>query len=125
MSTINYTVEGEPISVVTVLETDSPQIWNTYKQLKFNYRQCIKNQHNYRQYMDGPIKLDIIFYMKFTRNNPKKGLHESLPPIVHLFNFVDQALKGIAYRKDCTISKVSMTKIYDKKPRTEITLSRL
>jgi Holliday junction resolvase RusA-like endonuclease len=122
---MKYVVPGDPISLVTVTECESPQIWSDFKQRKFNYRQSLKNQHNYRQFIDSPIKLDVTFYIQSTYKHPKKEIHSQLPPIVHLFNFVNGALQGIAYRKDCAISKVTLKKVYDSNPRTEITVTRL
>lgn len=125
MNEMKYIVLGEPLSCTTVTETSSPQIWGEYKQKKFNFRQDLKNQHNYRQFVDGSIKLCITFFMKSNAKHQPKELHTELPPILHLYCFVDHALKGIAYRKDCTVSNVELKKVYDSNPRTEITITRL
>lgn len=123
-----YIVIGEPIPVTKVQEAEKQGIWTEYKQRRFNYMQSLKNQKerfNYKQFIDKPIKLEIVFFMKATQNHPEKEKHIDLPPIFHLFNFVDYALQGIAYRKDCTISAVTLKKIYDSNPRTEIKVVRM
>ena len=134
-----YLVTGEPIPLAKVTETPGPTQWNEYKASRFNYIQTIKNQHdayfkkctfeegaiNRRQFVDGPIKLEATFYMKATPTKKAPQPHTTAPPTFSLFNFLDHALQGVIYKKDCTIASVELNKIYDEVPRTEITITRL
>ena len=148
-----YIVAGEPMPLSKVTdETSTPTVWDTYKCDRFRYIQHIKNQHekffekchflegarNPRQFVDGPIKLQATFYMtSFVSRSKKKedsetyegkpplGPHCDSPPIFSLYNFLDHALQGVVYKKDCTISSVEIKKKYSKTPRTEITITRL
>lgn len=134
-----YIIKGEPIPLAKVIETPSPTQWNEYKQLKFNFIQTIKNQHekyfknccfeegaiNRRQFVGGPIKLEATFYMGAPPPRKTPAPHITAPPTFSLFNFIDHALQGVVYKRDCTIASVKLNKIYDKRPRTEITITRL
>jgi len=153
--TFNYIVRGEPMPLAKVTETEGPKVWDAYKAARFKYIQTIKNLHdhyfinccfeegsiNRRQYVDGPIKLEATFYMKLhelpkrkdeseedrkkREEKHNKKIHTHAPPIFSLFNFLDHALQGVLYKKDCTIASVKLKKIYDKEPRTEIKITRL
>jgi len=150
-----YTVPGEPMPLAKVTLSEGPKMWDAYKQARFHYIQTIKNLHdkyflnctfeegaiNRRQYVDGPIKLEATFYMKLHELPKKKDeseedrkkreekhnkkMHTKAPPVFSLFNFLDHALQGVLYKKDCTIANVKLKKIYDKEPRTEIKITRL
>lgn len=135
----NYLVPGDPIPLAKVVEASGPHVWDTYKQDRFHYIQTIKNLHdaytpgahflegsiNRRQFVDGPIKLEATFYMRASPTHKHGKKHTSPPPTFSLFNFIDHALQGVVYQKDCTISLVKLKKIYDDNPRTEITITRL
>jgi len=59
------------------------------------------------------------------KTRKRKEPHTETPPAYVLYNFVDHTLQGILYKKDVTISIAKMKKLYDTKPRTEITITRL
>jgi len=135
----NYTIPGDPIPLAKVTDSKGPEVWSEYKQSRFYYVQTVKNIHdtyfpgasflegsrNRRQFVDGPIKLEAIFYMRATPSNPEGKLHETAPPTFSLFNFLDHALQGVVYKEDITISSVDLKKIYDENPRTEIKITKL
>jgi hypothetical protein len=148
-----YIVSGEPIPLCKVTDEDSvPKVWDAYKDARFKYIQRIKNQHekyfekccfeegaiNRRQFVPGPLKLEATFFMrsypprlrKKEKTEKYEGEaptipHDRAPPIFSLFNFLDRALQGVIYKRDCTLSSVQIRKVYDRKPRTEITITRI
>ena len=134
-----YIVKGEPIPLAKVVDSPGPHVWDTYKQERFHYIQTLKNlhdayypgvhflegSHNRRQFVDGPIQLEAIFYMKASVGHRAGTQHSIPPPTFSLFNFLDHALQGVVYKKDCIISSVKLKKIYDDNPRTVIKITRL
>jgi len=133
-----YTILGIPIALAKVTD-NTATVWDAYKQDRFHYIQTIKNQHDtyykgasfaegateHREFVDGPIKLEAIFYMKTTPRRKAGEQHSTSPPTFSLFNFLDHALQGVVYKYDTVISAVKLNKIYDNRPRTEITITRL
>jgi len=109
-----YTIQGEPPAYAKVVDTE-PRIWDHYKQAKFNYLQTLRNQHNCRQFVDGPIKIEATFFTK-PSNHSK---------MINMFCFLNQAIRGIICRKDCEVKGVNLKQVSDYKPRTEIKIMRL
>ena len=134
-----YIIQGDPIPLAKVTDGQGQTLWDAYKEARFHYIQTIKNIHDTyfpgasflegsrtrRQFVQGPIRLEAIFYMKATPAHPTGKLHEIAPPTFSLFNFLEHALQGVVYKEDITISSVKLKKIYDDNPRTEIKIIRL
>lgn len=125
----NYVITGEPISLARVTDTESPRMWDDYKQRKFNYEQSLRIKHDEKPLIDGPIELTIYFYMTtypaHKRDVLIKKQHTIQPSIFSLFNFCEHSLLGILFKKDCQIVKTTLTKVYDDNPRTEIKIKRV
>jgi len=124
-----YVVEGEPIPLARVTESETPRIWDEYKHKKFNYEQALRNQHNDKPFITGPIDLTITFYMTiypaYKHDELIKKQHTIQPSIFSLFNFCEHSLLGILFKKECQIVKTTLNKIYDDRPRTEIKIKRV
>jgi len=124
-----YVVKGEPIPLARVTEVETPRIWDDYKQKKFNYEQALRNQHDEKPFIDGPIELTIYFYMTVYPAHKHDELikkeHAIQPSIFSLFNFCEHSLLGIIFKKECQIVKTTMKKVYDDRPRTEIRIKRV
>jgi len=119
-----YIIIGNPTPLQKINDEKILTIWDNYKQQRFNYKQTIKNQHQSSPFK-GPIHIDATFYMKASKTHPPKQIHQTAPSIHRLFSYLDHNLTGILYEKDCIISSVTLKKIYDQKPRTEITIRNL
>jgi Holliday junction resolvase RusA-like endonuclease len=90
-----------------------------------------------KELLDGPMLLELNFYMSRPKNHfkiNKSGTllkdsapewHTGRPDIDNLIKFVQDALNGVYYRDDATICQVIARKLYSEKPRTEITISSL
>jgi len=120
-----FTVYGEPIQCSNTDTLDCPRIWDQSKHTRFNYKQTIKNQYNSQQIVDGPIEIIATFFMKKHHQQQPEVNHIYTPSLFKLFNFVNRTCAGVVYKKDCIISALTLKKIYDKEPRTEIKIVRL
>lgn len=82
--------------------------------------------------LKGDISLNVTFYMPRPKKHYRTGKyarllkkdspfwHSTKPDIDNLVKFVMDALQGILWSDDCKIVRLETSKIYSKKPRTEI-----
>lgn len=124
-----YTIVGEPIPLVKVTGTETPRVWDEYKQKRFNYEQTLRNQHDNQPFLEGPLSIDITFHMRIYPAHKHDELvnkgHAILPSILSLFNFCERSLLGIILKRECHIVKAKINKVYDDNPRTEIKIKRV
>ena len=132
-----YTIPGQPISLVKVHETEEPRMWDSYRSDRFHYYNNLENQHCdqlstgencgpvHPEKITGPVNINATFYMRTGVKYKHKQIHATKPPMLMLYNFIDQALAKIICKNNCIISSIRLKKVYDKNPRTEITIKRL
>ena len=82
--------------------------------------------------LKGDISLNVTFYMPRPKKHYRTGKyarllkkdspfwHSTKPDIDNLVKFVMDALQGMLWSDDCKIVRLETSKIYSKKPRTEI-----
>jgi Holliday junction resolvase RusA-like endonuclease len=86
----------------------------------------LQEQHETNTLFDGPLLFDITFFMKMGSGNPKQGsYHSAKPNLRDLMHFYRSLCETILFEKDCIIAKESCMKVYDKSPRTFITIQEL
>lgn len=124
MKIYKYTIPGDPIAETKVVNSESPRIWDSYKQRRFNYKQHLKNQHNNKPLFYGPIIIEATFYFK-PPHHIRPILHDDRPSMHGLYNFLDKALQGVVYNQDCQIYETLLKKIFSDDPRTEIIIKRI
>jgi len=128
MQILTYNIPGDPISVLRVENADNPRIWDDYKHQRFCFEQRLRNLRDEAPLIKEPIEVEITFYidshMKTPTSNKKPTHHQTLPTLLSLFNFVDNAMIGIVYKNDRIIYSSKLTKKYSNEPRTEITIKR-
>jgi Holliday junction resolvase RusA-like endonuclease len=87
--------------------------------------------------LEGPLSLDLIFYMPRPKNHYGTGKktgelkpsapdwHTGRPDIDNLTKFVQDALNKIYWRDDSIICNLTARKMYSENPRTEIVITKL
>ncbi len=76
--------------------------------------------------LDGPLEVDLTFYLQRPPSVPKKRIHpDRKPDLDNLSKAVLDALQGIIYTADSRIVGGSTWKRYGDPPRTEIALKEL
>ncbi len=89
----------------------------------------IVSQHNNQPLLDGPLHLDVTFYMpipKMRVKKIKKGQpHLSRPDLDNLIKFVADICLNIIYKDDAIISSIHAKKIYENNARTEFKFTKL
>lgn len=80
--------------------------------------------------IEEPVEMDVIFYLPIAKSTSKKKQalmisneiqHIKRPDLDNFLKHLDY-LNGTAIRDDSQIWKITAQKLYDKNPRTEITL---
>ena len=63
--------------------------------------------------MEGPLSVEVIFYLPRPKSLPKKILHHiKKPDLDNLSKAVQDGLKGIAFRDDSQIVSLAARKVY-------------
>lgn len=122
-----YIIEGDPKALARH-RTFNDRVWDSQKQLKLVLGMQIVNQHGDLPLFDGPLQLDVVFYMPM----PKKAsstlanrYHFFRPDLDNLLKLLFDICNTITYKDDCIISKCNSVKRYAHIPRTEFTLTEL
>lgn len=86
-------------------------------------------QHNNDPYLDGPLQLDVTFYMPIPKTRLKTikigQPHISKSDLDNLIKWCCDLCTNIVYHDDAIISVINAKKIYDTNPRTEFYFTQL
>jgi Holliday junction resolvase RusA-like endonuclease len=89
----------------------------------------IAQQHNDEPLFSTPIQLKIKFYMPISTNHqnhkPKSKHHVTIPFLESLYKFVIDVMKDIVITDERIICSLTLEKVYDKNPRTEIVITEV
>lgn len=88
----------------------------------------LSKQHNEEPLFMDPVHLDVTFFVPQART--LKDRHKSNHPITtpyidNLYHFLLYALKDVVIIDERVICSLSMKKVYDKEPRTEIVITEM
>lgn len=83
----------------------------------------LAQQHNDEPFFDKPVHLDVTFFLPSSKSS-KKDL--SNPPYLdNLYKFLLHSMKDILISDDRVICSLSLKKVYDSKPRTELVITEV
>jgi Holliday junction resolvase RusA-like endonuclease len=88
----------------------------------------LSQQHNDEPFYEKPIHLEVTFYMPIPKpiNERKLTHHHSAKPYLdNLYKSFLEAIKNILIVDDRVICSLSMKKVYDKEPRTEVIITEV
>lgn len=128
---LTYILQGDPIPLMRPRLTKYG-IWDPQNHLKEELRTVLQLQHGSEKLINGPIELQIVFFMQIPMSwsKKKKDLfvgkdHIARPDTSNLLKFYEDILTGLVYHDDCIISRIYAKKLYALEPRTEITLREI
>jgi Holliday junction resolvase RusA-like endonuclease len=124
---MSYIIDGEPIPLARHRHGKGHG-WDSQKQLKLGIGLQISNQHNNLPFLEGPLKLEIVFYMPIPLKGAKTlngTIHTIRPDLDNLIKMICDVANGIAYKDDCVVASIIAHKQYSTLPRTEFTLTEL
>jgi hypothetical protein len=125
-----YILKGEPESLVLRRSEDIAG-WNAHKERKLIADISLESQHNDRPMFSESIALDAIFYFPVphpvrAKIKAKQGdIHSDKPCIYLLLNFLVHSCLGIFFADTFNVVHTSGLKLYDKEPRTVLTITEL
>lgn len=128
-----YVVYGDPIALARARQGRG-RFYDAQKHLKLVWGLNIKEQHAKSVHFEGPVFMDVIFYMPIPKTASEKKRqqlrdqwHYIKPDNSNLLKFVEDVATTICYKDDCILAKHSIEKVYDdgKGPRTEFIFSEL
>jgi Holliday junction resolvase RusA-like endonuclease len=132
MRRYTYIIEGEPIPLARPrLSKMHNKIYDSQKHEKFLLGIGLRNQHDDRPPFEGPVRLDITFFMPvpLSRIKEKKSLMDSYhyyrADLSNMVKFYEDLAQDCGILKDdCLIAEIFAKKIYGE-PRTEFTITSL
>lgn len=90
----------------------------------------LQSQHDNLPLYEGPLHLEVTFYMPFPAGHSKKKLmllqgicHSTRPDLSNLVKFCEDVANGVIYKDDAIIASITAKKVYDNNPRTEFSVS--
>ena len=105
-----------------------PYFYNSQQHDIVSYGLLLQQQHGTDPLFSGPIDVSITFFMSKPTDFKKKNspiYHCSRPDIDNLCKFLFDACNETVFTDDAIISKLSVEKIYDSTPRTQLTIKDL
>jgi Holliday junction resolvase RusA-like endonuclease len=125
-----YVLEGTPVAWARAAPGQY-RMWDTQKQIKFNYGVVLEDQHGNLPFYSGPLHLDVIFYFKIPKTRAKHyndlllSPHFYVPDLSNLIKLIEDVGTGILYKDDALIAHITAQKKYDERARTEFSLTEI
>ena len=88
----------------------------------------LNQQHNDEPFFSNPIHIEATFYMPVTQRVTKDKqifYHANVPHLENLYKFLLEAMKDVLIADDRVICSLSLKKVYDKEPRTELIITEV
>jgi len=121
-----YILLGDPTPLARA-RMGNQKMWDSQKEHKLVAGLHLRQQHNDEPFFEGPILLEMSFYLKrpLTGPNRKRHYHSFRPDLDNLIKFIADISNGVLYDDDCIIASITARKIYDEEPRSEFTVREL
>lgn len=125
-----YTLDGDPVSFSALKITRAPG-WDHAKQIEFNARNNLSNQHSPLPPINKPFSLRVEFFFNCKRRrfnvveNHTNDPNDRRPSVLDLIKFVEYVGTDVLWDKARFISHVYAFKKFDEKPRTIIEIEIL
>lgn len=125
-----YRITGTPIPLARA-RMCKHGVYDPQKNEKLIIGLDLRSQHGDREPYEGPLHLDITFFMgmpKYTKSKWQQlchTYHNIKPDIDNLEKFLLDICNNILIKDDCQIASVTKRKLYDYEPRTEFSFTPL
>lgn len=127
-----YVIPGDPIPLARPRFSNYRRVYDSQKNIKLTASIHVVSQHDDEPLLEGPLHLDITFYMPVPTSISAKRrallygkTHIFRPDLTNCIKFYEDICSGVLYYDDCTIAKITARKIYDEHPRTEFSLRQI
>lgn len=128
-----YVIPGNPVSLKRPRYSSATQrMYNSQRNQMLVMSIGLQSQHNNEPLFEGPLHIDITFYMAIPSSVNRKRhmqLHQSptitKPDLDNLIKMCCDLGNGILYKDDAIITSISAKKVYDINPRVEFSIKPL
>ncbi len=120
-----YVIQGDPVSIQRSKSENIQKTYDARRNDKLLATISLGSQHDSKPLFEGPLSIDITFYMKIPQMRRKRGdtsTHDTKADFDKLIQFVLDAGNTVLYSHNGQIAKINAQKIYDANPRTEFRL---
>jgi Holliday junction resolvase RusA-like endonuclease len=126
---MKYVLYGNPIALARP-RFGWKKIYDSQRQVKMEVALQLEQQHNERPFFEGPIEMDVTFYMPIVKSRgslAKRSVlegryHLARPDLSNMIKFIEDVGNGIIYKDDSIVTKINAEKRYSLDPRTELTI---
>lgn len=96
----------------------------THEKLAFGL--YLRQQHGNQPLYQSPLLVEALFYILPPKSIKKRSAYvTAFPDLDNLLKFVLDAAHDILYDNDKLVCSIQASKLYDMKPRTELTITEL
>jgi len=126
MRSKSYCIEINPIPWQRA-RCRGKQFWDNQVKDKVSYGLIMQQQHGKEPLFKGPLRLDIVFYIRSPKARSKHASlwHTTWPDFDNFLKFICDAMNKVIIVDDKYICSGSFDCKYDPNPRTELTLTEL
>ena len=129
MRSKSYVINAKPIAWQRSGH-NGHHFYDRQKNEKIAYGLYILKHHGDEPIFEGPLSLDVIFYMpqpRLLRNRSKSGYHDKVPDIDNLLKHLMDSITQtkVVWNDDKQVAQIYEKKIYAKTPRIEFTISEI
>ena len=120
---MKYILDGDPVAWARA-GINGGRLYDTQKHLKLIMGLNIRNQHGDRPFFEGPLILEVTFFMPIPKRVKNRSLLEgqptkSKPDCSNLVKLIEDSCIGLLYKDDAIIYKIVAQRVYGQRPRTE------
>lgn len=125
-----YTIEGVPISLKRP-RFGLGHVYDSQKKEKFGVQIQLKSQHEFSSPFEGPLQLEVTFFMPMPQRLHRKYFAGSFPPhharpdLDNLLKWLLDNLNEVIIKDDSQIYAITARKVYSEISRTEFSITRL
>jgi Holliday junction resolvase RusA-like endonuclease len=125
-----YIILGDPIPLARARHGGG-KTWDPQKHLKLNWSLKLAEQHDDEPLFEGPLHLDVTFFMAKPKTSAKQTAlmqdkpHYCKPDLDNMLKWVFDCSNKILYHDDSCIASVHCDKRYSDIPRTSIKVSEI
>jgi len=120
---MKYILDGVPVAWARA-GINGGRLYDTQKHLKLIMGLNIRNQHGDRPFFEGPLILEVTFFMPIPKRAKNRLSLEgtptkSKPDCSNLVKLIEDTCIGLLYKDDAIIYKIVAQRVYGQRPRTE------
>lgn len=128
-----YVIPGEPQALARPrFSRQSQRVYNPMRNQMLILSITIQSQHNNKPLFEGPIHMDVTFFMpypskltKAQRTDIQGSYHFTRSDLDNMIKFLADLCNGVLYKDDAIIASISAKKVYSDNPRTEFSFQSL